>query len=210
MPTQSQLDLRTRAVGPWPMNTYVLVCPDTNQSVLIDPGAEPDTLLEMLGDSEPVAILLTHTHPDHVMALDEMKQRLGVPVYAHPGPHNNPVARDVEPDETLTDGDTFQLGEHTLRVIHTPGHTHNMLTFMLDDPRAIVGDTLFEGGPGKTWSHEDFELTLDTLRNVVLLWPDDTICYPGHGPAFRLGDKREEIAAFLAKDHGNFYGDAEW
>lgn len=57
------LELRTRAVGPWPMNTYALVCPTTRQSVLIDPGADPDVLSALLANSTPVAILLTHTHP---------------------------------------------------------------------------------------------------------------------------------------------------
>lgn len=203
------MDLRTRQVGPWGMNTYVLACPDTGQSVLIDPGAEPDTLEEMLADTEPIAILLTHTHGDHVGALDEMRQRLDVPLVAHPGPHAGGIPLDA--DQWLTDGDTFDVGRHTLRVYHTPGHIGDQICFAIEnDPRIIVGDTIFAGGPGKTWSAAQFQTTLETLRDVVLQWPDETICYPGHGPAFRLGDKRAAIEAFLAKDHGDFYGDATW
>ncbi|MDQ4078112.1 MAG: MBL fold metallo-hydrolase [Chloroflexota bacterium] len=206
----SRLDLRTRQDGPWPMNSYALICPQTHESVLIDPGAEPETLVEMLDESMPIAILLTHTHPDHVGALDVMRERLDVPVYAHPGPRGS-HSKTVDVDRALQDGDTVQVGEHTLRVIHTPGHTDEMLSFVLENnSRIIVGDTIFEGGPGKTWNPEDFQTTLDTLRNIVLTWPDDTFCYPGHGPAFRLGDKRDQIEAFLNKDHGDFYGDAEW
>jgi glyoxylase-like metal-dependent hydrolase (beta-lactamase superfamily II) len=86
-----------------------------------------------------------------------------------------------------------------------------MLCFdLVHDPRIIVGDTIFDGGPGKTWSAEDFMVTLYTLRTIVMAWDDNTICYPGHGPSFRLGDRREAIEAFLNKDHGNFFGDATW
>lgn len=200
--------LRTRQVGPWPMNTYALVCPETGQSVLFDPGAEPDVLAEMLAGTTPVAILLTHTHPDHIGALDEMRQRLGVPLGAFAGPHLNGLALDEE--ILLGDGDRFTVGNQTLRAYHTPGHIADQICFLVDgDNKAIVGDTIFDGGPGKTWSADGFRQTLDSLH-VVLGWPDDTLCYPGHGPHFRLGDRRAQIEAFLARDHGDFFGDAAW
>lgn len=205
----SKMELRARPVGPWPMNTYVLICPETKESVLFDPGADPHTLQEMLAGSNPIALLLTHTHPDHVMALDEMRTRLNVPVYAHAGPHFQ--GQTIAKEDTLAAGDTFPVGNHTLRVYETPGHIPDQICFAIEgDNRVVVGDTIFEGGPGRTWSPADFQTTLQTLQNVVLQWPDDTICYPGHGPHFRLGDKRAAIEAFIAKDHGDFHGDATW
>ena len=211
---ETKLELRTREVGPWPMNTFALVCPTTRQSVLIDPGADPEKLIELLADSEPIAILVTHTHPDHISALEEMRARLDIPMMAHPGPHSEGVALDA--DRWLNHGDRVSVGRHTLKVYHTPGHISDLICFALwddageGDHRAIVGDAIFEGGPGKTWSAEDFRTTLNTLRKVVLSWPDEAICYPGHGPSFRLGDKRAVIEAFLARDHGDFFGDATW
>jgi len=206
----SQLKLVTRQVGPWGMNTYALICSDSKQSILIDPGDDPETLQEMLGDSQPIAILLTHTHVDHIGALAEMREALSVPVMGNDGPHE-PGGKDIQADRWLRDGDTVMVGEHTLRAVYTPGHIGDQICFVLeDDHRVIVGDTIFDGGPGRTWSSDGFKTTLETLRNVVLPWPDDTVCYPGHGPHFRLGDRRSQIKAFLAKDHGDFFGDATW
>ncbi len=205
----TKLELRIRRVGPWGLNSYGLICPTTGQSLLFDPGAEPDTLTEMLAGSSPLAILLTHTHFDHIGALEEMRARLKVPVLAHPGPHAG--GTELPADRWLRHGDTVAVGEHTLRVYYAPGHTDDQVCYAIEgDPRVIVGDTIFEGGPGKTWSAEGFRTTLKTLRQVVLAWPDETLCYPGHGPHFRLGDKRADIEAFLGKDHGAFFGDATW
>lgn len=205
----SKLILKTDQVGPWGMNTYALIDRESNQSILFDPGGDPDKLSAMLGDSDPIAIVLTHTHVDHVMALDEMKERLKVPVILHPGPIE--TGEEVEGDSFLEDGDTLQLGAHTLRAVYAPGHIGNHIALTIDgDDRIIVGDIIFEGGPGKTWTTEGFATTLKSLRNVVLTWSDDAICHPGHGPIFRLGDIREQVEAFLAKDHGDFTGDAEW
>jgi glyoxylase-like metal-dependent hydrolase (beta-lactamase superfamily II) len=203
------MELRTRPVGMLATNTYVLVCPTTRQSVLIDPGAEPPTLLQLLEDTTPVGILITHTHADHIEALDTMRQQLQVPVMAHRGPHQPGV--HLQADRWLAQDDTIAVGNHTLKVYHTPGHAEDMLCFGIEqDNRILVGDTIFDGGPGKTWSAECFLVLLYTLRTVVLAWANDTVCYPGHGPAFQLGDKRAKIESFLEKDHGNFYGDATW
>ncbi|MCJ8501870.1 MBL fold metallo-hydrolase [Desulfatitalea alkaliphila] len=202
------MHLTFKAVGPWSVNSYVLTCPATGHSILIDPGGEPDTLSKMVQGSRPQAILITHGHPDHIGALAEMRQRLKVPVLAHP---DNAGRSPVTADRPLADGEGIVVGDHRLRVYHAPGHTADQVCFAVEnDCHVIVGDTIFEGGPGKTWSPEDFRTTLTTLKTVVLPWSDDTICYPGHGPFFRLGDKRAAIEDFLERDHGDFYGDAEW
>jgi hydroxyacylglutathione hydrolase len=159
----------------------------------------------MLGDSEPVGVAISHARPDHVGALAEIRAKPGVPVLAHR------VTEGIKADRWLEEGDMVEVGDHRLWVRHAPVNSDDRVCYGIEgDHRMIFGDAIFEGGPGHTSSSEDFETTLGTLRAVILSWSDDTICYPGHGPSFRLDDKRPAIEAFLAKDHGSFFGDAIW
>ncbi|MGB3712918.1 MAG: MBL fold metallo-hydrolase, partial [Candidatus Promineifilaceae bacterium] len=124
-----RLELRMKEVGPWPMNAYALVCPTTTDSVLIDPGADPDTLIDLLGGTIPVAILITHSHFDHIDQLDEMRRRLNVPVMAHSGPHSDGI--ELSADRHLDDGDVVVVGNHNLRVYYAPGHINDQICFAL-------------------------------------------------------------------------------
>jgi hydroxyacylglutathione hydrolase len=205
------ITIKTVTVGPWPMNAYAIICPHTNASAIVDPGADLEALLAAIEGTTPVAVLLTHTHPDHVGALAETVQRLNVPLYAHPNAKASRFMPDL-PYTPLVTGDTVTIGKHAFQVYETPGHIADMICFVEDENHvALVGDTLFEGGPGRTWSAEDFQTTLKSLRDVVLTWDDATMCYPGHGPAFMLGSIRPVIEAFLERPHpADFHGDAEW
>ena len=114
-------------------------------------------------------------------------------------------------DSPVGGRDLSSYSDYALKLHYTPGHTDDIVCFAIaDDNRVIVGDAIFEGGPGHTSSPQAFETTLQTLREIILTWPDSTVCYPGHGVAFRLGDQRAAIEAFLSKDHGRFFGDATW
>ncbi|HEY0735848.1 MAG TPA: MBL fold metallo-hydrolase [Herpetosiphonaceae bacterium] len=203
------LEVRSAAVGSWQENCYVLYDAATNQSIVFDPGAEPKKIQTLIGDSTVTDILLTHAHSDHIGAVEAIRAATGAPVSIHRA--ELPALGSIHHDTLIDDGDEIQWGGHTIRAVHTPGHTPGMITFIVDNQHAIVGDTIFGGGPGRTGSAEDFRTTLATLRDVILSWPDTLVCYPGHGDSFRLADVRDRIQQFVAKEHpANFQGDAEW
>jgi hydroxyacylglutathione hydrolase len=204
------LEVRACAVGPWRTNAYALVCRASGRSVLVDPAAEPSRLLALLEGTRPAGILVTHSHRDHVGALAELRAALGVPVAAHGGPYHHGSA--IAPDRVLRDGEAVAVGEHRLRVHAAPGHARDHLCFQVEGGGpALVGDVLFSGGPGMTSSPEAFLTQLHTLRHVVLPWPDDTVCHPGHGAPFRLGDLRPRISAFVDQDPPpGFSGASAW
>jgi len=200
--------LLTQAVGPWPMNTYVVVCEETQRSAIIDPGADPEKILALTEGTKVEVILVTHGHFDHVLALEKVKEATGAPVYL------NPVDAEefgVEFDIPLQGGEQIPVGNLLLKAIHTPGHTAGQICLDLGDGRIIVGDTIFVGGPGKTWSAEDFNITMNTMQQIVFTWPDDAQFFPGHGASGVIGIERPAFEAFVARGWpDDLQGDVTW
>lgn len=206
--SENSLNIVQVTVGPLQAHCYIVTNSTTLQCVVIDPGAEPDRILPEIGNYRVQDILLTHGHADHVGAVNDVRSATGAMVHIHAADLH--MIDHIRIDGSLDDGKTIMLGTHTLRVAHTPGHTAGMISLILDDGHAIVGDTVFAGGTGRTWSAADFQTTLHTLHNI-LTWPDATVCYAGHGDPFRLGDIHPQIEAFVARAHpADFFGDAEW
>ena len=197
-----------KEVGPWSMNTYLVVCEETNKSAIVDPGADADEILALAEGTNVVKILITHTHSDHIGALAEVKSATGAPVCVHP--LDAKKAR-IQVDTPLQDGDQVEVGNLRLRVIHAPGHTPGQVCFALGDGRVLVGDTIFVGGPGRTNSSKDFSATMDTMREIVFTWPDETAFYPGHGPSGEIGTERPAFEAFNASGWSSkLRGDVTW
>ena len=202
------LKLLQKTVGPWPMNTYVIICEESKSSAIIDPGADAKDILAMTEGTRISKILLTHAHRDHVGALAEIKQATRAPIFLHP---DEKEMFNVRFDVSLRGGDTLKVGNHRVHTFHTPGHTPGMICFDIGDSRIIVGDTLFVNGPGATKTPRDFAITMRTMTNIVFKWPDDTEFFPGHGPSGKIGDERSAFEAFVkngwAKD---LCGDVTW
>ena len=197
-----------KEVGPWPMNTYLVVCEQTNSSAIVDPGADADDILALAEGTNVVKILITHTHSDHIGALEAVKNATGAPVCVHP--LDTKKAR-IQYDIPLQDGEEIEVGNNHLEVIHTPGHTPGQVCFKLGDDRVLVGDTIFVGGPGRTSSHKDFIITMDTMQNIVFTWSDETKFYPGHGPSGVIGTERPAYEDFIARGwSSSLRGDVTW
>jgi hydroxyacylglutathione hydrolase len=201
------LELQRVEVGPWPMNCYLIRCQATGSVAIVDPGADAELILAALGEGEPCCVLLTHGHPDHVGALDDVRQAMGVPVGIHPA---DAGAIEVDADFPLLDGMEVEVGEGRVRVLHVPGHTPGSVCLRLDG-EALVGDAVFPGGPGHTGSHQALRQSLRSLTATVFTWPDETVLHPGHGPSTTVGAERPAFEAFMNSEHPpDLYGDVSW
>jgi glyoxylase-like metal-dependent hydrolase (beta-lactamase superfamily II) len=183
------LIVRKIRVGDMENNTYLLECPATHEALLVDGCYEADKILAGAEGAKVVGIVQTHGHYDHVDALPELKRKLEVPVYAHPG-EDYPVPIDV----ALTDGDTIAFGkDHEVKVLHTPGHTPGGVC-LLTGKHLVSGDTLFPGGPGNTWGDSKlFDQIIASIETKLLVLPDDTHVYPGHGDDTTIGTEKPHI-----------------
>lgn len=190
------LIVRKIEVGTMENNVYVLECPHTHEAFLVDGCFEAGEILKGAEGAEIVGILQTHGHMDHVQALPELKERLGVPVYAHPG-DDYPIPIDQE----LADGDELRFGkDHIVTVIHTPGHTPGGVCF-LTGKHLVSGDSLFPGGPGNTWGNKDhFEQLVTHIETKLFTLPEETYVYPGHGKDTTIGTEKPHLQEW--KDRG--------
>ena len=194
-------------MGPYNNNGYIVACPETKEAVIIDTPAEPEKLLNELGDVQVKAILITHGHQDHLLGFKEITGQVDAPVGVGEA--------DVEllpspPGIILMDGATMKLGNQTIQFLSTPGHTSGS-TCLLIGKHLFSGDTLFPGGPGKSRSPEALKQEIDSITRKLLVLPDDTAVYPGHGDDTTIGQARQEYQVFASKQHpDDLCGDVAW
>jgi len=184
-------------LGPFATNAYIVTCCRSGESLLVDAPAEADVITDRLRSTEPRCILLTHNHIDHVGALAELRTGLKVPLAAHPADSDNLEPR---PEMSLSDGDTIPLGSVELTVLHTPGHTPGSLCIRAGG-YLVSGDTLFPGGPGSTGSPAAFQQIVRSISEKILVLPDDTAVFPGHGDSTVLRQEKDQFAVFASRSH---------
>lgn len=198
-------------VGPLAVNAYILEDTVRRRAAVIDPGGDGEALLGEIEERGLVVdkILLTHGHFDHVGAVSLLREKTGAPVHIHPDDVDRMlgarsqgllfglmVPDPPKPDVLVAEGDTVPFGETEFRVAHTPGHTPGCVSY-IGDRIAFVGDLIFAGSIGRTdLPGGSYETLLESVRRKIFVLPDDTVLFPGHGPATTVGEERRSNPFF--------------
>jgi hydroxyacylglutathione hydrolase len=202
------IDVRMFTVGPVQENCFVARAKGSQTAIVVDPGEEPERLIEALsalGVTTVDAIVLTHTHCDHFGAVAPLARATGAPVYCPelerevladimayvPWPGFGPF-ESYEADHTVAGGETLELGGLTFDVRFTPGHSPGHVTYAVRGEDALFsGDVLFQGSVGRVdLPGGDWPTLLASIESLVNEFPEQTTVYPGHMGITTLGAER--------------------
>jgi glyoxylase-like metal-dependent hydrolase (beta-lactamase superfamily II) len=202
------IDVRMFTVGPVQENCFIVRRQGDERALIVDPGEEADRLLgavDALGIQTVEAILLTHTHFDHVGAVAPVARATGAPVYCPelekqvlanimdyvPWPGFGPF-ESYEADHTVTGGEQLELAGLGIDVLFTPGHSPGHVTYAIPDEQALFsGDVLFQDSVGRVdLPGGDWATLLHSIESLIEAFPPETTVYPGHMGLTTLGRER--------------------
>ena len=172
--------------------------------LIIDAAHDAETILEAVGGRRVIGVVCTHSHNDHVNAVQSLLAQADGPAYLHPA---DTMLWDVVnagvPFTPLDDGDRISVAGIEAQIIHTPGHSPGGVCVYLPDLGVLLsGDTLFHGGPGATGrSYSDFPTILDSIRERLLTLPPETRVLTGHGDETTIGAEAGSYEAWVARGH---------
>ncbi len=201
------LDVRMFTVGPVQENAFIARREGSDRAIVVDPGDEADRLIHAIDELNLSvdAILVTHTHFDHIGAVAPMARATGAPVYCPaletfvladinsfvPFPGFGPF-ESYDADETVEGGERLQLAGLDIEVLHTPGHSPGHVTYAVENQGALFsGDVLFQGSVGRVdLPGGDWETLLASIGTLVDRFDEETTVYPGHMGITTLGRER--------------------
>lgn len=185
--------------GIYGANCYIVMDEESKEAVVLDPGGDVDDIekvLQSLG-AKVKYIALTHGHFDHTTGVDGL-QAITKAEVAIGKEDNEMILKDVQyygpfieggAHIILNHGDSLNFGKHTMKVIHTPGHTPGGVCFLIEN-MLFSGDTLFKGSIGRSdLAGGDGEALIRNIKERLVVLPKETIVYPGHGPSTTIGDE---------------------
>lgn len=191
--------IKTIPAGMYDANCYIVIDEDTKEACIIDPGGDDVRLEGIIKDLDvkPKFILLTHGHLDHVGAVEHLSSLFNIPFYVHGDEikymeSDNYIFGNIrKPDGLLSEDSEFSIGNHKIKVLHTPGHTEGGVCFLIDND-LFSGDTLFKGSIGRTdFTGGDFGKIINSIKTKILPLGDDINVYPGHGPKTSVGYEKK-------------------
>ncbi|MCH3962895.1 MAG: MBL fold metallo-hydrolase [Clostridium sp.] len=194
------MKIQRMSVGMYAANCYIVLDENSNECAVIDPGGDSEVIknaLKAMNAGKVKFILLTHGHADHTGAALDIKNSFNAPIYCNKEDYNmmkrgtfmyGNVHDSV--DEFLKDGDKLTFGGLEIKVIYTPGHSPGGVCFLVDNV-VFTGDTLFSGSIGRTdMEGGDFDTLIDSIKNRLMILPDNTVVLPGHEGESSIGRER--------------------
>lgn len=192
------LEIRWIAVSDMENNVYLVTHRDSGTRLLVDAADDWSAIKQFIGDAPVERVLTTHRHWDHVRALADALADTGAVSGA--GEYDADAIEEesgVVITERLKHGETITVGDIAIEIVHLRGHTPGSIALIIrdgDDTVLISGDSLFPGGPGKTWSSEDFTSLMADLRSRIFdVLPDSSVVLPGHGAHTTIGTERPHL-----------------
>ena len=182
-------------MGAYPVKCYLVRCPVTNETAIVDTGANPEAIIQKAREMKlkPSKIFLTHAHPDHAWGLDLLVKEFGCPTWIDA---QEPRPEGTDDFQFVTDGQTIALGKLSVQVIATPGHTPGGVSYKINNT-VLSGDTIFAGSMGR--ANSSWQDLYRSITQTLFSFSDDTALHPGHGPATTVGEEKRHNPFFCGK-----------